>query len=220
MIMSCQILWHLFGFVLFHNPILIVMKDLENNSGLQTPNYKVLTNVIISATLYVCLSLCLSGADWCIRCSRYQRSFLSMKATQPIRAQCLEGSDQWEVSPLWAGLFPQGAVITLPYCYLNSEVQQALLVRWRWEIFSMKYFLGIEIFSRLWQAVATGEESGGGVQQEERLPPHSSTHTPHRFEVRGLRSESWFLLKIWRLDNMICRSEWWKSTSWKHFLVH
>ena len=26
---------------------------------------------------------------------------------------------------------PQGAVITLPYCYLNSELQQALLVRWR-----------------------------------------------------------------------------------------
>ena len=28
-------------------------------------------------------------------------------------------------------LSTQGAVITLPYCYLNSEVQQALLVRWR-----------------------------------------------------------------------------------------
>ena len=28
-------------------------------------------------------------------------------------------------------LSTQGAVISLPYCYLNSEVQQALLARWR-----------------------------------------------------------------------------------------
>ena len=28
-------------------------------------------------------------------------------------------------------LSAQGAVISLPYCYLNSEVQEALMVRWR-----------------------------------------------------------------------------------------
>ena len=28
-------------------------------------------------------------------------------------------------------LSTQGLVISLPYCYLNSEVQEALMVRWR-----------------------------------------------------------------------------------------
>ena len=38
----------------------------------------------------------------------------------------------WADSGTWSEpLWPQGAFITLPYCYLNSELQQALLVRWR-----------------------------------------------------------------------------------------
>ena len=194
--MSCQILWHLFGFVLFHNPILIVMKDLENNSGLQTPNYKVLTNVIISATLYVWLSLCLSGADWCIRCSRYQRSFLSMKATQPIRAQCLEGSDQWEVSPLWAGvswIISPGSrhhpALLLPQ--LRGPAGPARQV----EVRNIFY----EIFSRHWNIFSTLTGGGdwwgewrrsttGRTTTPSLLNSHTSQAWGQRFEVRKLIS--------------------------------